>query len=123
MGAGAYMATDNQGNDNPDGNDFFSNNVVYFKSNPHFEESMEASLPEGSEIDYHVNIDKVRYQIVPATDAITMLQSGTVHYVTPQLTKDNMSILNSLKSRGFEKISVSQLARDNITVLETIVME
>lgn len=109
MGAGAYMATNNQGEDNPDGNDFYSNNVVYFKSNPHFEESMEASLPEGSEIDYHVNIDKVRYQIVPATDAITMLQSGTVHYVTPQLTKDNMSTLNSLAAKGFEKISVSQL--------------
>ena len=109
MGAGAYMATDNQGNDNPDGNDFYSNNVVYFKSSPYFEESMEASLPSDSEIDYHVNIDKVRYQIVPATDAITMLQSGTVHYVTPQLTKDNMSALNSLEAKGFEKISVSQL--------------
>lgn len=109
MGAGAYMATNNQGEDNPEGTEFFSNNVVYFKSNPYFEESMEASLSEGSTTDYHVNIDKVRYQIVPATDAITMLQSGTVHYVTPQLTKDNMSTLNSLESKGFEKISVSQL--------------
>ena len=109
MGAGAYMATDNQGNDNPDGNDFYSNNVVYFKSSPYFEESMEASLPSDSDIDYHVNIDKVRYQIVPATDAITMLQSGTVHYVTPQLTKDNASILNSIKSKGYEQITVDQL--------------
>ncbi len=109
MGAGAYMATDNTGKDDPTGTEFFSNNVVYFKSNPYFEESMEASLPSDSEIDYHVNIDKVRYQIVPATDAITMLQSGTVHYVTPQLTKENMSTLNNLESRGFKKISVSQL--------------
>ncbi len=109
MGAGAYMATNSESADNPSGTEFFSNNVVYFKSNPYFEESLEASLDEGSEIDYHVNIDKVRYQIVPATDAITMLQSGTVHYVTPQLTKENMSILNSLESKGFNKISVSQL--------------
>ena len=109
MGAGAYMATDNESRNDVTGSEFYSNNVVYFKSNPYFEESMEASLSEGSTTDFHVNIDKVRYQIVPTTDALTMLQSGTVHYVTPQLTKDNMSTLNSLESKGFEKISVSQL--------------
>ena len=109
MGAGAYMATNNKGDDEVTGNEFFSNNVVYFKSNPYFEESLEASLEAGSTVDYHVNIDKVRYQIVPTTDSLTMLQSGTVHYVTPQLTKDNMSTLDALALRGFEKISVSQL--------------
>ena len=109
MGAGAYMATNGQGADQVNGTEFFSNNVVYFKSNPYFEESLEASLPEDSTVDYHVNIDKVRYQIVPATDALTMLQSGTVHYVTPQLTKDNMKLLNSLESKGYNKLSVDQL--------------
>ena len=109
MGAGAYMATNGQGDDQVTGTEFFSNNVVYFKSNPYFEESLEASLPEDSTVDYHVNIDKVRYQIVPATDALTMLQSGTVHYVTPQLTKDNMKLLNSLESKGYNKLSVDQL--------------
>ncbi len=109
MGAGAYMATNGQGADQVTGTEFFSNNVVYFKSNPYFEESLEASLPEDSTVDYHVNIDKVRYQIVPATDALTMLQSGTVHYVTPQLTKDNMKLLNSLESKGYNKLSVDQL--------------
>ena len=109
MGAGAYMATNGQSADEVTGTEFFSNNVVYFKSNPYFEESLEASLPEDSTVDYHVNIDKVRYQIVPATDALTMLQSGTVHYVTPQLTKDNMKILNDLEAKGFNKLSVSQL--------------
>ncbi len=109
MGAGAYMATSATNGDNVSGTEFYSNNVVYFKSNPYFESSMEASLPEDSETDYHVNIDKVRYQVVPATDAITMLQSGTVHYITPQLTKDNISILNSLESKGYNKLSVDQL--------------
>ena len=109
MGAGAYMATNGQGADQVTGTEFFSNNVVYFKANPYFEESLEASLSEDSTTDYHVNIDKVRYQIVPATDALTMLQSGTVHYVTPQLTKDNMKLLNSLESKGYNKLSVSQL--------------
>ena len=109
MGAGAYMATNNKNEDNVSGTDFFNSNVVYFKSNPYFEESLEASLSEDSDIDYHVNIEKVRYQIVPANDALNMLQSGTVHYVTPQLTKDNASILNSIKSQGYEQISVDQL--------------
>lgn len=109
MGAGAYMATNNKNADEVTGTEFFSSNVVYFKANPYFEESLEASLPEDSTIDYHVNIEKVRYQIVPANDALTMLQSGTVHYVTPQLTKDNAAILDSIKSKGYEQIAVDQL--------------
>ena len=109
MGAGAYMATNNKNADEVTGTEFFNSNVVYFKANPHFEESLEASLPQDSTIDYKVNINKVRYQIVPANDALTMLQSGTVHYVTPQLTKENASILNSIKSKGYEQIAVDQL--------------
>ena len=109
MGAGAYMATNNKNEDEVTGTEFFSSNVVYFKANPYFEESLEVSLPEDSTIDYHVNIEKVRYQIVPTNDALTMLQSGTVHYVTPQLTKENAAILDSIKSKGYEQIAVDQL--------------
>ena len=109
MGAGAYMATNNRNADEVTGTEFFSSNVVYFKANPYFEESLEASLPEDSTIDYKVNINKVRYQIVPANDALTMLQSGTVHYVTPQLTKDNAAILDKIKSKGYQQIAVDQL--------------
>ncbi len=109
MGAGAYMATNNKNADEVTGTEFLSSNVVYFKANPYFEESLEASLAEDSTVDYKVNINKVRYQIVPANDALTMLQSGTVHYVTPQLTKENASILNSIKSKGYEQIAVDQL--------------
>ncbi len=109
MGAGAYMATNNKNEDEVTGTEFLNSNVVYFKANPYFEESLEASLPEDSTIDYHVNIEKVRYQIVPANDALTMLQSGTVHYVTPQLTKDNAVILDKIKSKGYEQIAVDQL--------------
>ena len=109
MGAGAYMATNNKNADTVTGTEFFSSNVVYFKANPYFEESLEASLPADSAIDYKVNINKIRYQIVPANDALTMLQSGTVHYVTPQLTKDNAAILNSIKSKGYEQITSDQL--------------
>ncbi len=109
MGAGAYMATNNKNEDNVSGTEFFNSNVVYFKVNPYFEEGLEASLSEGSTIDYKVNIEKIRYQVVPTTDAITMLQSGTVHYVTPQLTKENKKILDDMTSDGYETISSRQL--------------
>ena len=109
MGAGAYMATNNKNADEVTGTEFFNSNVVYFKANPYFEESLEASLSEDSTVDYRVNINKIRYQIVPANDALTMLQSGTVHYVTPQLTKDNAAILDSIKSKGYDQIAVDQL--------------
>ena len=55
MGAGAYMATNNKNADTVTGTEFFSSNVVYFKANPYFEESMEASLPEGSETERKEN--------------------------------------------------------------------
>ena len=57
MGAGAYMATNNKNSDEVTGTEFFNSNVVYFKANPHFEESMEASLPADSTVDFHVNIN------------------------------------------------------------------
>jgi peptide/nickel transport system substrate-binding protein len=38
-----------------------------------------------------------------------MLQSGTVHYVTPQLSTQNLEILNDIEKKGFERISVDQL--------------
>ncbi len=96
MGAGAYMATDAKGNSNPDGNAFFSENVVYFKANEHF-------------LLGKAKIDKIRYQVVSASNAIGMLESGNVHFVTPQFTQKNIEKLDSLASKGMEKLSTDQL--------------
>ncbi len=96
MGAGAYMATDAKGNTNPDGNAFFSENVVYFKANEHF-------------LLGKAKIDQIRYQVVSASNAIGMLESGNVHFVTPQFTQNNIEKLDSLASKGMEKLSTDQL--------------
>ncbi len=96
VGAGAYMATDEKGSDNPDGNAFFSNNVVYFKANKHF------LLGEPK-------IEKIRYQVVSSSNAIGMLESGLVHFVTPQFTQNNIEKLDSLASKGMEKLHTDQL--------------
>ncbi len=96
MGAGAYMATDASNSDNPDGNAFFSGNVVYFKANKNF------LLGEPK-------IDKIRYQVVSSSNAIGMLESGQVHFVTPQFTQFNIEKLDSLAASGIKKLSTDQL--------------
>ena len=96
MGAGAYVATNSENGDNPDGNAFYKNNVVYFKRN----DSFLLGQPK---------IEKIRYQVVSASNALDALESGFVHYVTPQFTQNNIDKLNSLASKGFSKMYTEQL--------------
>ena len=101
MGAGAYKVTDRAGNDNPDRNDFFSNNIVYFKANTYFE-----TVGEGIS---NPKIEKVRYQVVSASNALAALEEGSVHYITPQYSKDNYTKIAELEKRNFESILTDQL--------------
>ncbi len=96
MGAGAYMATDKNNGDNPEGNAFFNSNVVYFKANKNF------LLGEPK-------IEKIRYQVVSSSNAIGMLESGIVHFVTPQFTQANIEKLDGLAGQGIKKLSTDQL--------------
>jgi len=96
MGAGAYKVTDSQNSDNPAESDFFMNNVVYFKAN----NSFMMGQPK---------IEKVRYQVVSASNAISALESGSVHFVTPQFTQANIDLINGLSSKGIEKTYTDQL--------------
>ena len=96
MGAGAYVATDANNNSNPEGNAFYRDNVVYFKRNNGFMMGQP-------------NIEKVRYQVVSATNALNVLETGAVHFVTPQFTPNNITKINSLKEKGIESTSTDQL--------------
>ncbi|MBQ9785154.1 MAG: hypothetical protein IJW29_06605 [Clostridia bacterium] len=96
MGAGPYMATDASNNSNPSGTDFYRNNVVYFKANPHFMMGK-------------AKIEKLRYQVVSSANALSALESGSVHFVTPQFTQNNINKINSLSSKGIQKLSTDQL--------------
>ena len=71
MGAGAYKVTDSQNSDTPDENNFYINNIVYFKANNNFE-----TLGSGI---HNANIEKIRYQIVSSNNAIAALENGSVH--------------------------------------------
>ena len=103
MGAGPYVATDSANGSNPDGTAFYNSNVVYFKANPNF----LMGAPK---------IEKLRYQVVSASNAINALESGSVHFVTPQFTQNNIDKLNSLASSGIEKTWTQQLGYGYIGV-------
>ena len=96
MGAGAYKATDRSNSDNPAESGFFSDNVVYFKRNDYF-------------LMGPAKIEKVRYRVVSASNAIVALEEGSVHYISPQYTQYNIDKLNSLSSSGIKKVSTDQL--------------
>ena len=73
VGAGAFKATNRDNSDNPKGSEFWSENIVYFKANDNFE--------------FEVKAQKLRFQVVSASNALDKLENGEVDYITPQFTK------------------------------------
>ena len=108
MGAGAYKATNRNNDDNPSSSDFYSNNVVYFKRNDHFN-----TVGTGIE---NAKIEKVRYQVVSSNNAIGALQTGTVHYISPALTEDNYDKLQDMGKKGYNMLTTDQLGYGYIGV-------
>lgn len=108
MGAGAYKTTNRTNEDNVAGNEFYSDNIVYFKANNYFE-------TVGAGIN-NAKIEKVRYQVVSASNALSMLQSGNIHYATPQLTQENFTKIESLDKIGANYILNDQLGYGYIGV-------
>lgn len=101
MGAGAYKATDAKNSDTPSESEFNINNVVYFKANNNFH-----TVGEGID---NAKIEKVRYQVVSSANAISALESGDVHYISPALTTDNYEKLEKLASKGMVTLTEDQL--------------
>ncbi len=101
MGAGSYKATNTKNEDNPSESDFYTNNVVYFKSNENFN-----TVGAGIE---NAKIDKIRYQVVSSANAIATLEEGNVHYISPSLTTDNYEKLEKLSSKGMVTLTTDQL--------------
>ena len=108
MGAGAYKVTDSKNGDNPSETDFYVDNVVYFKANENF-------TTVGEKIE-NAKIEKVRYQVVSSANAISALESGSVHYISPALTTNNYEKLENLKSKGMVTITTDQLGYGYIGV-------
>ncbi len=101
MGAGPYQVTNRKNENNPTANDFFSNNIVYFKANTNFE-------TVGTGIN-NAKIEKIRYQVVSASNAIAALEEGSVDYITPQYSKDNYEKIGKLTKKHYESLLTDQL--------------
>ena len=101
MGAGAYKATDDKGNDNPSESGFYNSNIVYFKANENFH-------TVGEELE-NAKINLVRYQVVSSNNAINALQTETVHYISPSLTTANYDTLSGMAKDGFKTLTSDQL--------------
>ncbi len=101
MGAGSYKATNSQNSDTPSESDFYTDNVVYFKSNSYFE-----TVGEGIS---NAKIENIRYQVVSSANAIASLENGTVHYISPSLTTANYEKLEALASKGMTTLTTDQL--------------
>lgn len=95
VGAGPYMATNRKNENNPSGNDFVNSNIVYYKANPNFM--------------FDVKTEKLRLQVVSPSDALDVLQSGAVDFVTPQFTSANSTRLTGMTKNGFVKLDAWQL--------------
>ena len=101
MGAGPYKVTDRSNSDTPKRNDFYSNNIVYFKANEYFE-----TVGKGLS---NAKIEKVRYQVISASNAIAALEEGSVHYITPQYSKENYKKIADLTTGNYESLTTNQL--------------
>ncbi|MBQ7346163.1 MAG: hypothetical protein IJW45_08925 [Oscillospiraceae bacterium] len=108
MGAGAYKVTDSNNSDTPSENDFYTNNIVYFKANTNFE-----TVGEGID---NAKIEKIRYQVVSSNNAIGALENGTVHYISPSLTNENYTKLMDMESDGYKMLTTDQLGYGYIGV-------
>lgn len=95
VGAGPFVATDENDSDNPEGSKFVASNIVYFKKNPNFM--------------FEVKTERIHFVIGSSSNAIYKLVAGDVDYITPQFTLDNANKLEGLESKGYKSMFAWQL--------------
>lgn len=95
LGAGPFMATNDNNSSNPKGSEFWNSNIVYYKANSNFL--------------FPVKAQKLRFQVVSPSNALDKLANGEVDYVTPQFTKANADRLTDLESQGIKQLDSWQL--------------
>ncbi len=112
VGAGPYIATDKNDSDKPTAEGFFNNDIVYYKRNPNF--SLNGVEEDGGK--FVPKIEHMRYMETPISNALSSLESGQVHFVSPQFTKENAQKIESLKNKGIGQVDSWQLGYGYIGV-------
>lgn len=96
VGAGAYKATDDRGNDNVTRSTFYKNNFVYFQRNDYFE-TVGAGIS-------NAKIKYMNYTVVSSNQILNALESGRIHFGEPNATTTNLAEvqkIGKLDSRSY----------------------
>ncbi len=101
LGAGPYTATDRSDSTQPQATGFVDGNTVYFKANPNF--SLDGKTTNKPKIEH------MHYEVTAVSNALSSLESGQVHFVSPQFTGNNIRTINELKARGAGSVDSWQL--------------
>lgn len=91
MGAGAYMAWAKNDGDTKNADNFWNNNVVYYKRNDYFN-TVGKQLSKAK-------IKYLRYQVISSDQLMNALAAGTVHFGTPNASTDNVAELGQYQDK------------------------
>lgn len=89
VGAGAYMAWAREDGATKNADNFWNNNIVYYKRNDYFN-------TVGKEIE-NAKIKYLRYQVINSNQLMNALAAGTVHFGTPNASAENIEELGKYK--------------------------
>ena len=102
VGAGTYMATDRDGSDSVEGDDFYKNNWVYYKRNPYFE-TTDGRNGAASTAIHNANIKYMRYKVVGSDKILNALISEDIDVGEPSATQENINKIGEYNYLGTKK--------------------
>ncbi len=91
VGAGAYQAWSRDENATKNADNFWDNNIVYYKRNEYF-----YTVGDGLN---NAKIKYLRYQVISSSQLMNALESGTVHFGTPNASVSNMAELQGYRDK------------------------
>ncbi|MDE6302048.1 MAG: hypothetical protein K2M36_00460 [Clostridia bacterium] len=120
MGAGAYMASTENGGRATSGAQFFNNNMIYYERNPYFE-------TVGAELS-NAKIKLVRYKVIASESLLGALTGKGVDFGEPGAIQDNVNAVNNagLKSapiitNGYGYVGINPRFVPDINVRRAII--
>ncbi len=119
VGAGSYMASDENGSTKSSASKFFNNNMIYYVRNPYFE-------TVGSGLS-NAKIKYVTYKVVESDQIINAIKQNNVDYGEPSATQDNINYANSsgvghveISTSGYGYVGINPRFVPNINVRRAI---
>ena len=119
VGAGCYMASDENGSEKSSASAFFNNNMIYYVRNPYFE-------TVGSGLS-NAKIKYVTYKVVESDQIINAIKQNNVDYGEPSATQDNIKYADGagvghveISTSGYGYVGINPRFVPNINVRRAI---